>query len=69
MPKVGETDAISALKEIIRINPLVKVVVISAMGQQDIVKEYIQAGASNFIVKPFQRSNVTGVVKEVLEDF
>jgi two-component system chemotaxis response regulator CheY len=69
MPKVGETDAISALKEMIRINPLAKVVVISAMGQQDIVREYIKAGARNFIVKPFQTSNVTGVVKEVLEDF
>lgn len=69
MPTVGETDAISALKEMIRVNPLAKVVVISAMGQQDIVREYIQAGARNFIVKPFQHSNVTGVVKDVLEGF
>ena len=68
MPEVDGEDAISALREMIKENPQTKVVMISAMGQQEVVKECIRAGAKDFIVKPFQPSNVAGVVKGVLRD-
>jgi two-component system chemotaxis response regulator CheY len=67
MPKVEGTDAISALKGMIRFSRQAKVVVVSAMGQEEVVKEFIQAGAKDFIVKPFQPSRVAGVVKDVLK--
>ncbi len=66
MPEVEGTDAISALKAMIRVNPKAKVVIVSAMGQQEVVDECIQAGARDFIVKPIQPSNVAGVVESVL---
>ena len=66
MPEVEGTDAISALKAMKRVNPKAKVIIVSAMGQQEVVEECIQAGAKDFIVKPIQSSNVAGVVESVL---
>ena len=43
-----------------------RVVMVSAMGQQEVVEECIQAGAKDFIVKPLQPSNVAEVVESVL---
>lgn len=48
-----EMTGIEALKEIIKIDPKAKVVMLSAMGQESMVKEAILSGAKNFIVKPF----------------
>ena len=50
MPNV---DGIQALKDIKAFNPSAKVIMCSAMGQQAMVLEAIQAGARDFIVKPF----------------
>ena len=44
-----------------------KIVMCSAMGQQAMVIESIQAGASDFIVKPFQADRVIEAVKKVLK--
>ena len=52
-----EMDGISAVKEIKKANPGAKIVMVSAMGQQAMVIEAIQAGA-DFIVKPFQPDRV-----------
>lgn len=53
-----ELDGVSALKEIKKINPNAKVIMCSAMGQQSMVMEAIQAGAVDFIVKPFETDRV-----------
>ena len=66
MPEVAGVDSLSALQEMQKANPHVKVVMVSAVGQDDVVDECIRAGAKDFIVKPFQPSSVTGVVKSVL---
>lgn len=62
-----EMDGIQALKEIRKIDADAKVVMCSAMGQQAMVIESIQAGAKDFIVKPFQADRVIEAVKKVLE--
>lgn len=66
MPEIEGTDAISALKAMVRVNPKARVVIVSAMGQQEVIEECIQAGAKDFIVKPLQPSNIAGVVESVL---
>ncbi|MDD2447106.1 MAG: response regulator [Tissierellia bacterium] len=53
-----EMDGVSALKEIKKIKEDAKVVMCSAMGQQAMVMEAIQAGAVDFIVKPFESERV-----------
>ena len=62
-----EMDGIQALKEIRKENGDAKVVMCSAMGQQAMVIESIQAGARDFIVKPFQADRVIEAVRKVLE--
>ena len=66
MPKVEEIDGIGAVKEIIKIDPQAKIVMVSAMGQHSLVVEAIQAGAKDFVTKPFQPSRVVEAVNRVL---
>jgi two-component system chemotaxis response regulator CheY len=61
-----EMDGIQALKEIKKIDPGAMVIMCSAMGQQAMVIESIQAGAKDFIVKPFQADRVIEAVKKVV---
>ena len=61
-----EMDGIEAVKEIKKINNNAKIVMCSAMGQQAMVIEAIQAGAKDFIVKPFQADRVVEAVKKAL---
>ena len=62
-----EMDGISAVKEIIKIDPSAKIIMCSAMGQQTMVLEAIQAGARDFIVKPFQEDRVIDALTKVLK--
>jgi len=61
-----EMDGVSALKEIKQINANAKVIMCSAMGQQAMVIDAIQAGAKDFIVKPFQADRVIDAIQKVL---
>jgi len=61
-----EMDGIQALKEIKKADPSATVIMCSAMGQQAMVIESIQAGAKDFIVKPFQADRVIEAVKKVV---
>ena len=61
-----EMDGIQAVKKIKEINDLAKIIMCSAMGQQAMVIESIQAGAKDFIVKPFQAERVVEAVKKVV---
>lgn len=61
-----EMDGITALKEIKKINPAAKVIMCSAMGQQAMVIDAIQAGAKDFIVKPFQADRVLEAINKTL---
>ena len=62
-----EMDGITALKEIKEIDPEAKVIMCSAMGQQAMVIDAIQAGAKDFIVKPFQADRVIEAIQKALE--
>ena len=61
-----EMDGIQALKEIKKVDAAAKIIMCSAMGQQAMVIESIQAGAKDFIVKPFQAERVLEAVKKVV---
>jgi two-component system, chemotaxis family, chemotaxis protein CheY len=61
-----EMDGINALKEIKKLDPNAKVIMCSAMGQQAMVIDAIQAGAKDFIVKPFQADRVIEAIKKTL---
>lgn len=66
MPKMEEVDGVCAVREIMKIDPQAKIIMVSAMGQHSLVVEAIQAGAKDFVTKPFQPSRVIEAIKRVL---
>ena len=63
MPDLG---GIEAVREIMKFDTAARILMCSAMGQQALVVEAIQAGARDFVVKPFQPSRVLEAVQRVL---
>ncbi|MGY0694730.1 response regulator [Virgibacillus sp. FSP13] len=61
-----EMNGVESVKEIKKLNSNVKVIMCSAMGQQGMVVEAIQAGAKDFIVKPFTQDRIQEAVEKVL---
>jgi len=61
-----EMDGIEAVKMIKKEFPNAKIVMCSAMGQQKMVVEAIEAGAKDFIIKPFDELRVTDAINRVL---
>lgn len=61
-----EMSGLEAMKEIRQNYPQAKVIMCSAMGQQRMVVEAIEAGAKDFIVKPFDEGRVIEAVNRVL---
>lgn len=59
-------DGLAALREIVRLDPAARVVMVSALGQETLIADAIDAGARDFIVKPFQPGRVLRVVQSVL---
>ena len=61
-----EVDGIAALKKIKGADPNALIIMCSAMGQQAMVIESIQAGAKDFIVKPFVADRVIEAVRKAV---
>lgn len=61
-----EMDGIDALKKIMLEDKDAKVIMCSALGQSSMVIESIQAGAKDYIVKPFQADRVIDSVKKLI---
>jgi len=55
MPKM---DGVTSLEKIIEFDKEAKIVMISALGKQDLVKKSLLLGAKNYIVKPLDRAKV-----------
>ena len=61
-----EMEGIEAVKEIRKQHPAAKIIMCSAMGQQGMVVQAIQAGAKDFVVKPFQGDRVLESLQKAL---
>jgi two-component system, chemotaxis family, chemotaxis protein CheY len=61
-----EKDGLTALREIIAVDPGAKVVMCSALGQESKVLESIKLGAKDFVVKPFQADRVLSAIEKAL---
>ena len=64
MPKRSGIDAV---KGIVEQSPGACIVMCSALGQETLVREALQAGAKGFIVKPFKPENVIRILENALE--
>jgi len=61
-----DKSGLEVLREMLKIKPDLNVVVISAMGQTDVISEALRLGAKDYIIKPFQPHVVVDVIMRVL---
>lgn len=64
MPKM---DGLNALKAIRQLDPNARVIVCSALGQQQLIIEAIKLGARDFIVKPFDPERLGAAIQKALK--
>ena len=62
MPGMNGIDGLKAIRSA---DPNANIIMCSAMGQQAMVMEAIQAGAKDFIVKPFQQERILQAIERV----
>ena len=65
MPEMG---GIETLKRILTDDPAAPIIVCSAVGQDNLIIEAINAGARDFIVKPFKSAQVLEVAERVIAE-
>ncbi len=63
-----EADGIQATKDIIAFDENAKVVIVSGIDQKEMLAQAINAGASSYIVKPFESDRVISTLNEVLNN-
>lgn len=59
-------DGLTAVAEIKKVDPDAKIVMCSALGQQNTVMSAIKAGAKDFIVKPYQPEKILSTIKRFI---
>lgn len=60
-------DGITALERIVAFDPEAKIIMVSALGKQDLVKKSFMLGAKNYLVKPLDRKKVIERIVRVLK--
>jgi len=66
MPRMEEMDGISAVKEILYVDPKANVVVVSALGEKRLIQEALSYGAKDYIIKPFTAEKLVHVVANII---
>jgi two-component system chemotaxis response regulator CheY len=59
-------DGVAALEQIMAFDPQAKVIMVSALGKEDVVKKCLQIGAKSYILKPLNREKVLERITFVL---
>ena len=65
MPEMNGVDALKKIRELDR---TARIIICSAIGQQEIIARAIQCGASDFIVKPFEASQLLVAIEKVMRE-
>ncbi len=60
-----EMDGLEALKQIVAYDPGAKVIMVSAMGQEAMVRDAVMSGAKGFIVKPFKEDGILAAIAKL----
>ena len=61
-----EMDGVESLKEILKYDPNAKVIMLSAIGQENMIKRAVVNGAKSFVVKPFKEEKLIQTLTKVL---
>jgi two-component system chemotaxis response regulator CheY len=63
-----EMNGLEAMRKIFQINPQARIIICSAIGQQNLIVEAINAGIKDFIVKPFKPERLLGAIQKALAE-
>jgi DNA-binding NarL/FixJ family response regulator len=61
-------DGKECLEQLLRINPAVKVIISSGVGQEDLINEVVKIGAKGAVNKPYGMRQILGMVRKVLDE-
>jgi two-component system chemotaxis response regulator CheY len=61
-----EMDGLAALKAIRAEDPNAKIIMVSAMGQEAMVRDAVLSGAKGFIVKPFKEDGILAAISKLV---
>ncbi|MEA4970109.1 MAG: response regulator [Candidatus Pelethousia sp.] len=62
MPEMNGLDALKAIRQI---DPAAVVVMVSALGQESMVRDAVLSGAKGFVVKPFKEETITAALAKL----
>ncbi len=60
-------NGLEAMRKIFSLDPHAKVIMCSALGQQNLIVEAIKAGVKDFIVKPFKPERILSAIEKALK--
>lgn len=61
-----EKNGVDAAKEILKFDPNAKIIMVTSLGQEKLLKECVEAGVSDYIVKPFTKERIVSSVANSL---
>ena len=61
-------NGVDAAKDILSYNPKAKIIMVTALGQENLLKECISYGVRDFVVKPFSKDRIKTSVSNVLSN-
>ena len=59
-------DGLTALQEILKSNPEAKVIMLSSLGEEGLIKKAISFGARDFITKPFKPERLINAIRAIV---
>ena len=67
--KMSNGEGMEALKEILEFDKNARVLMISAIGKESIIKDALLIGAKDFIMKPIDKDKIIPKIKKLLDKF
>ncbi|RME90779.1 MAG: response regulator [Candidatus Hydrogenedentota bacterium] len=61
-------DGLTALEQIMKKNPDAKIIMLSSLGEESLIKKAINLGAKDFITKPFKPDRLISAVRAQVEN-
>lgn len=62
--KMPKKDGLETLKELKKVNPSAKVIIATGYKSVDVAQEAIKLGASDYIVKPFDKAKIISTIRK-----
>lgn len=60
------SDGITCMKQILKIDPLAKIIMVTSVEQKNVIEDALNSGAKGYVKKPFDKKEIFRTVKELL---